>query len=337
MSCSPELARPAGKAGCRLELQLLATWRRAGRALKSGDVESVHAFRAAQRRLETALRVFHGGSAPALPRGVRRFLKRLGQRAGVCRDLDVQLAWLAGALARLPPHQKPGARWMMARLEAKRDKALTRLQRELKQGRARSEHRLQTRIKALGSLKARKNRLPTAGALVARTIAAWSDQLDLQLAAIHSLRDWSEAHRARMTVKRIRFLLAPFAEGMRGAPAVIDRLIDLSDALGELHDLHQLAAELRLGYRDAVLTSADAEFDAVSPWPADQARSRPRHSLVICSGLKSLAARVSRQAEAQFLRFQVRWSRRQQAARLGDAVRRLVPALESPHLPPSTR
>jgi len=225
VSCSPELARPAGKAGCRLELQLLATWRRAGRALKSGDVESVHAFRAAQRRLETALRVFHGGSAPALPRGVRRFLKRLGQRAGVCRDLDVQLAWLAGALARLPPHQKPGARWMMARLEAKRDKALTRLQRELKQGRARSEHRLQTRIKALGSLKARKNRLPTAGALVARTIAAWSDQLDLQLAAIHSLRDWSEAHRARMTVKRIRFLLAPFAEGMRGAPAVIDRLI----------------------------------------------------------------------------------------------------------------
>ena len=91
------------------------------------------------------------------------------------------------------------------------------------------------------------------------------------------------------------------------------------------------------GVAALALTSADEEFDAVTPWPADRPRSGPSHPSDICSGLKSLAGQVSRQAETQFVRFQVQWSRQQQATRLGDALRRLVPALESPHVTPSPR
>jgi CHAD domain-containing protein len=330
-----ELSRPASKVGRRLELRLLDKWRRAGHAVGQGDADAVHAFRAAQRRLEATLGVFHGGFAPALPEGLRRRLKRLGRRAGACRDLDVELAWLAARLPQMTPRERQGARWFLARLKAKRSTASIRLNRELKRHREKIEHQLRIRIESLGTLHDSRHPVPSAGALLARTIAARTDQLDLQLAALHSLRDWSEAHRARITVKRIRFLLEPFADSVPRAPGLIVQLVSLSDALGDLHDRHRLAAELRLGYREAVMALADLQYDRITPWPVEDAVPHLRHAAEICAGLRTLAMQITREAEAEFGRFKTQWSRRDQGTRLCDALRRLGPALRSPHLPPS--
>jgi len=64
------------------------------------------------------------------------------------------------------------------------------------------------------------------------------------LEAVSGPGDVAHAHRARIAAKRLRYLLEPIADLAPGAPSAVKRLKGLQDALGELHDLHVLAAEL---------------------------------------------------------------------------------------------
>lgn len=64
----------------------------------------------------------------------------------------------------------------------------------------------------------------------------------------------SEQHRARLTAKKVRYLLEPIADGLPEARAVLRELKELQNRLGDLHDLHTAL--------DAVRAAADASHQA---------------------------------------------------------------------------
>ena len=68
-------------------------------------------------------------------------------------------------------------------------------------------------------------------------------ELEQNLAKIEDAGDEKEAHQARISAKRVRYLLEPLVEEIPGAGPVVKRFKALQDLLGELHDAHVLILE----------------------------------------------------------------------------------------------
>ena len=64
------------------------------------------------------------------------------------------------------------------------------------------------------------------------------------LARIEDADDEKEAHEARISAKRLRYLLEPLLDELPAAAPLVKRLKALQDMLGELHDAHVLETEL---------------------------------------------------------------------------------------------
>src|SRR4029078_2411995 len=77
-------------------------------------------------------------------------------------------------------------------------------------------------------------------------------ELEQHLAKVTDADDETEAHQARISAQRVRYLLEPLVDEIPGAGPVIKRFKALQDLLGELHDAHVLEAELS----EAVETAA---------------------------------------------------------------------------------
>jgi hypothetical protein len=93
-------------------------------------------------------------------------------------------------------------------------------------------------------------------------------------------------HRARIALKRLRYLVEPVARGNRKARGLIRRFKEAQDLLGEHHDLHVLAGEI------AALTPTLA----------------PERRAAVEAGLATLARRAEDGAAAAFQQFHVLWS-----------------------------
>ena len=79
-------------------------------AAQSGDVEALHDFRVAIRRLRSLLRAYQDLTDAAIPRRLRRGLRALARATNASRDLEVKLAWLEAEKASLKPRERTGER-----------------------------------------------------------------------------------------------------------------------------------------------------------------------------------------------------------------------------------
>ncbi len=70
------------------------------------------------------------------------------------------------------------------------------------------------------------------------------DELEQCLSGVHSVRDQTEAHAARVSGKRLRYLLEPIQGQLRDGAGIIKQIKALQDALGELHDAQLFAGEI---------------------------------------------------------------------------------------------
>jgi hypothetical protein len=77
-------------------------------------------------------------------------------------------------------------------------------------------------------------------------------ELEEHLAKVVDADDEIEAHQARISAKRVRYLLEPLVDEIPGAGPVVKRFKALQDLLGDLHDAHVLEA----GLSDAVEEAA---------------------------------------------------------------------------------
>lgn len=206
--------------------------------------EEVHDFRVAVRRLRSWLRACEPLLAGDMPRPLRAGLRKLARRAGRARDAQVQWQWLSA----LPvPHTAGAGRaaaWFAARRAADFAAEYERL-----------KEQVAARWPALGAALGealREHPAPVDGpaALTAHlgaTIAHHATAAQRALESIEHSTQVRVIHRARIQVKRLRYVVEavgapdPPAPAVRAALKILRRLQDL---LGEVHDAHVLTARV---------------------------------------------------------------------------------------------
>lgn len=313
----PLLNRPAGEVALVLARDDLDRWAKAARRLKqSDDPDAVHDFRVALRRLRSTVRAFRPQLDPLVPRRTRRRLRQLAKTTGMSRNLQVECGWVLTQLESLAAPDRAGAQWLVARLAERRQGADEQLARRLAKDFARVKRKLRRSFKVSGSSLPRSAQSITARVVVRDSLRRWTRELDHRLRGVRTVADWGDAHAARISVKRIRYLLKPFKREIAAAGATIEHLAALQDVLGGLQDSRVLADELRAGFVAVASVQAQRAYDQLFPWSAAAAADMEVSPAAHGAGLLTLARRLGAQYEATFTRLRREWLEQQAAALL---------------------
>lgn len=264
------------------------------------DTEALHDFRVGLRRLRSTLRSYQDLLGKSVGKKLAKRLKALADSTGEGRDAEVALAWLDSIAQSDPPpaaSARPGHRWLRLRLAAIRDRAYGEIAERIEEGFEPLAGRLRERL----SVYRAEVRLDAAvaprrfGEVAAVALTDLGRRIETELAVIDSAQDEEDSHRARITAKRIRYLLEPFAVESPEARAAVKRLKQLQELLGELHDAHVLERTLSDAAATAGAERARRLFDlalaTTSPADLAAARRRPLESGLVDLGRRNRARR----------------------------------------------
>ena len=265
------LELPAEEAARFIALSLLDALRSARARLGTEDPEALHDFRVALRRLRTCLRTYRPQLEDGVDRRTRRRLRRIARASRESRDLEVHIAWSREQAASLGDRQRAGVEWLIASLEHRRREADAALgetvEREFERAIEPLQRGLSTYQVTLSLDPARRVR--TAAAVVGARVLQLSGDLEVALGDVHTIQDEEPAHRARIAAKRLRYVLEPIVGLAAGVEPVIDRLKQLQDQLGDLHDSHVFVTELAQAVEAAALVQARQVTDALRSWQGE--------------------------------------------------------------------
>jgi CHAD domain-containing protein len=203
------------------------------------DREALHDFRVGLRRLRSCLRAYRRQFKGSVTRKIREKLRDLMQSTNSGRDAEVQLAWLRKQGEGLGAQDIPGFFWLMGSLEARKGQLLQQDTAALVRRYSRYAALLRERLGILririgdSSASAPRSFRQVSGELISEHVA----QLQVELEQVRDVNNVQEIHRARIAVKRLRYLLEPVGRSDRRARALISRLKVAQDLLGEHHDM----------------------------------------------------------------------------------------------------
>jgi CHAD domain-containing protein len=213
-----------------------------GEAAQRAD--ALHDFRVGLRRLRSWLRAFRREVDDTVGPGSFRRLRRLSRRTGRARDLEVQLAWLTQPTVPLGPLATRAAAAMAERVRAEhasaRAAAYELIRSEFPETAKKLDKRLRRFEVRLDSETAGDDL--TMAAVLGPLLRRSGARVRQALAAITTSDAPGEAHRARLAVKHLRYLVEALGDWHRSGPEVARHLAALQDALGRLHDRHLLLA-----------------------------------------------------------------------------------------------
>jgi CHAD domain-containing protein/CYTH domain-containing protein len=238
---------PAEETVRLVALSLIETLRSApGRLDRPDDTEGLHDLRVGLRRLRTCLRVYQPQLRGSVGRKVRERLGNISDATRDSRDLEVHIAWAREQAASLFPDQAAGVHWLLGLMEQRRRLADSALAEALEQ---RFDPTMQKLERRLGRYRTvvrldHHHQPQTGAAVMGRRVRRLTRELKHDLGEVHSVADAEPAHRARIDVKRLRYILEPASGRIDGVDAVIGKLKKLQDDLGDLHDSHVFVAEL---------------------------------------------------------------------------------------------
>ncbi len=314
------LARPPEEGVRRIARELLAQARaQLERLEESRDEDALHDFRVSLRRLRSTLRVYRAYLPSERTRRALRALGRLTEGTNVARDLEVQREWLRrerrtlrGALRRAASHMvreldgQAGARQSTGFEGVPEEFAA--IERELREGLA--QYRLEIR---LGDAAPR----PSFAAAAAALLRGQVESLRERLAEIRSAGQRDEPHRARIQAKRVRYLLEPVGQ-LPEARAVLHRLRQLQDLLGEFNDLWLLGESIELAFERATLQRMRDQRAAAGARDLETVQRLRRAALE--PARLALLAHVAQLRAERFAELELRW--------LGPELPRFLLALE---------
>jgi CHAD domain-containing protein/CYTH domain-containing protein len=254
------------------------------------DAEALHAFRVGLRRLRSTVRAYADQLEDAIGDKDRTRLKALAGATGASRDGEVMIAWMQTRRDRLSAAEQPGAEWLLERLRARQEKLDRSLREEVAHDFGRERKRLARRLSTYEAhvSAADPREAPRMGGVVADLVVAHVADLRKKLAASASIADQEALHEARISAKRLRYLLEPFAEELPEAAWAVKRLKKMQDTLGEMHDAH--VAGLLL---DAERAAAETMEPPPEPDPLP--------------GLNALAAAAQKEMERLYAEACVSW------------------------------
>jgi CYTH domain-containing protein len=123
---------------------------------------------------------------------------------------------------------------------------------------------------------------------------------------VRSIADQHEIHEVRIAAKRLRYLLEPVMAELDLARELVAQLIAIQDTLGELHDAHVFALDLRDAIQEAAVAQAERVSRELLEWcpaGADELAREDDPRL----GLLALAQRLRESAERAYARFHAEW------------------------------
>jgi CHAD domain-containing protein len=241
------------------------------------DQDALHDFRVGVRRLRSAIRAYRSELAGSVSGKMRRRLRNLARATNDGRDVEVQLAWLGKQAELLGPEDAPGFFWLVGRLEDRKQKTHDRAVADV----ARRYENVAEKLRgALGILRIELRtgagqRLPSFREVTGGLVRVQAATLRDDLARIQDASDAEQAHRARISTKRLRYLLEPIARRNRRAGALVRRLKEAQDLLGEHHDMHVLLSATA-SFRDGISAS---KFPGLEPGLASVTRLLEEASL----------------------------------------------------------
>ena len=265
-----------------------------GRLRNRSDSEALHDFRVAVRRLRSVLRAYRRWLGRAGATKIRRRFQDLGTATNLGRDAEVQLAWLEDQRGALGRGERTGLNWLMRGLRTTRRENYAAARRHVRADFARAAEMLEKRLTELDATE------PPFRETFAALLRQHAADLEIRLAAIRGPEDEENAHEARISAKRLRYVLEPVRTEADGVKALVEHLKDLQDLLGTLHDMHVLDAALLAALESVATTKVHRLRSlALEGDGAAMQRERRRDERL---GLVALAARarVRRGARAFF-------------------------------------
>jgi len=270
-----------------------------GRLRDPKDAEALHDFRVAIRRLRSLLRAYRRWVGRAAGKKVRRRLRDLGAATNAGRDAEVQLAWLLQAQIGLARRERTGSAWLARRLrQRKRD------------GYRSARKHVRAEFGKAADLVRRRLDLARDGGRTFRDafvtlLREHAADLEARLAGVQHPDDDDEAHEARISAKRLRYLLEPLRPELAEARTAVNHLKGLQDILGELHDAHVLAAHLADAL-EAASTEKARRLHALA-MASDEAGLKRERRLDERLGLVALAAKARVRIDARFAALSRGW------------------------------
>jgi CHAD domain-containing protein len=210
------------------------------------NAEALHDFRVALRRLRSLIRAYRPYIRDCLPKKLRRRVKDLASDTGIARDTEVQLAWLKDQRGQARSHERPGYMWIIRRLEARLDEEYQDIREHLPGRFERLQKRITTRL-ALDY----DDSAPPLGEVAAELLLQTGEELRAHLERVHGQADEEEIHQARITAKRLRYLLEPLVPELENGKELVKELKSLQGIMGEIHDTQVLGAELSQAAEEA--------------------------------------------------------------------------------------
>ena len=220
---------------------------------------ALHDFRVALRRLRSTLRAYRGLLEDVVRGKDRRRLRALARATGDARDAEVQVEWLTTRLAKARGAERDAVKEALEAARARSEEAAEQL-REAVRGFPDERERLARRLRGYRT-ELRAGEAP-GGRLfrfeLASRLRAEADDLAAKLLAVTDEEHQDEAHQARISLKRLRYLLEPVRDTVPGAREVLHELKALQDRLGEMHDAHVMMGQAALALADAEAGHPDA-------------------------------------------------------------------------------
>lgn len=249
------LSRPPEEAVRLIALTLLTRVEEAVTRLDDkDDPEALHRFRVSVRRLRSVLRAYRDPLRDSVRKRDRRRLRDLAAVTGEGRDAEVAAAWLEEQRPHLEPGQQQGLDWLQKRLETRRGKGY----REARETVVASILPLVDDLRRRLGVYTREVRLEGRGRgdifgeLVGEEVVRELERLEGLLVRVEAAEDTTHVHDARLSAKRLRYLMEPLAQELAAVEVIVKKLKRLQDLLGELNDAYVLENELE----DAVETAA---------------------------------------------------------------------------------
>jgi len=208
--------------------------------------EAIHELRVALRRLRIWLGAFRDCLPDAVQRDCEPRLSSLTDLTGTARDLEVQYLWLTGRGPAGPS-------------QATASHLAEGIRSELAEAKATLTAELRNRLPEPAGMLAGLLDPPADGlvpaspepmnAVMARALGRSLRALERTLRTIQRPGQARQAHRARIGVKRLRYLLEELGPTAPSAGPALDRLAGLQRLFGELHDAQVLARRIPRGFK----------------------------------------------------------------------------------------
>jgi CHAD domain-containing protein len=226
------LALPLDQAVRRLALaQLDAAATAYTRITDRDDAEALHDFRVALRRLRSLLRAYAPWYDP-VPKNLQA-----SAQAGACHPRSTRrrgpIEWLRRTLPRLKVGARFGLAWLLARLAKRQHTAHRAVRKVVRKEFAAIEPRLRA---ALHARKHGRDAVACEGVTFAQVtderLSSYCAELAADLAGIGSVADRDEIHAARISGKRLRYLLEPLRGSVPGAAVQVNTMKAFQTASG---------------------------------------------------------------------------------------------------------